>query len=71
MAIQWEDINSSNIKRAGYHLDLKLLLIEFQNGSEYEYKNVEQSVYDELIKAESPGTYFAKNIRSVYEFRKL
>lgn len=70
MAIQWEDINSSNIKRAGYNSDLKLLLIEFQNGSEYEYKNVEKSVYQGLIKSESPGTYFVVNIKSSYEFRK-
>ena len=66
-----EEVESTMIKEAGYDEATQVLTVKFVNGDEiYEYKNVPKSVYDELMAAESKGSYFAKNIKGKYEFEK-
>ena len=36
----------------------------------YEYQKVPESVYKELMAAESKGTFFAKNIKGKFDFVK-
>ena len=66
-----EQVESTMIKEAGYDEATQVLTVKFVNGDEvYEYKNVPKTVYDELMAAESKGSYFAKNIKGRYEFVK-
>jgi hypothetical protein len=53
--------------------------IEWENGTltltlvkgTYRYFDVEESVKEELERAESQGTYFNRNIKSKYVFEKV
>lgn len=42
------------------------LTVNFRDGTSYIYKNVPQSVYDELLSANSVGGYFNAHIRDQY-----
>ena len=66
-----EEVESTLIKEAGYDEATQVLTVKFVNGDEiYEYKNVPKAVYDELMAAESKGSFFTKNIKGKYEFEK-
>ena len=55
---------SSQIKSVGYDAKNATLEIEFPTGKVYQYFNVSEKEYNELMKAESPGKYFNANIKS-------
>ncbi len=61
-------VNSSAIFSVGYDVQARVLEIEFKNGQVYRYKEVPRNVYDELMKAESIGTYVNANIRDKFDF---
>ena len=48
---------SSNIKSIGYDSNSKILEVEFTNMSVYRYYEVPEDVYEELMAAESKGSY--------------
>jgi hypothetical protein len=64
------NLDSSNIKSAGYDPATDTLEVEFANGSIYTYSDVSPAVYEAMIGAESPGKYFAANIRGKYPTEK-
>ena len=62
---------SSNIDTIGYDEDLKEMHVTFiGNTATYVYKNVPKEKYEELSKASSIGSCFAKEIRNVFIFDK-
>jgi len=54
---------SSLLLSAQYLADERALLLTFAGGRVYRYDSVEQSVFDDLLRAPSPGAYFNRNIR--------
>jgi rRNA-processing protein FCF1 len=67
-----QNVNSSNLKAIGYDLATNTLEIEFLNGSLYQYSNVPEIVYQELMAASSHGQYFDTHIKKGgYSYRKL
>ena len=64
-------IISSNLSSVGYDEDNRILEIEFNNGKIYQYSDVDKSVYNELLNAESIGRYFNKAIAKKYYYRKV
>ena len=64
-------VESSLIKAVGYDAATQVLTVTFvdQEGT-YEYQKVPESVYKELMAAESKGSFFAKNIKGKFEFVK-
>ena len=64
-------VQSPNLATIGYNSETETLEIEFLNGSIYEYKNVSQSIYNELMSAPSHGSYFNHEIRSTYPYEKI
>ena len=65
-------LDSSNLRSASYDPVTKKLLIEFERtGAKYEYLDVPQSVYKNLLKAESHGEHHANSISSKYKFKKV
>jgi hypothetical protein len=40
--------------------------VEFKSGGTYQYYDVPRSVYDEMMKASSIGSFFATRIKSNY-----
>ena len=66
-----QKVESTVIKEVGYDAQAQVLTVVFADtGDTYEYKGVPESVYNELMAAESKGVYFAKNIKGKYEFTK-
>lgn len=65
--IERQPVTSSNLKSVGYDPETRILEIEFQRGQVYHYQGVPQEVYDGLMAAESPGRYFASEIRPTYD----
>jgi hypothetical protein len=66
-----ESVRSSNIKSIGYDLDSRILEIEFLSGGIYQYFDVPESVYKELMSAQSHGSFFHQNIKNRYQWTKV
>jgi hypothetical protein len=62
-------ISSSVLASIGYESSTRTLEAEFKTGKVYWYLGVPESVYLELLHAESHGAYFNMHIRDVYDFR--
>jgi KTSC domain len=59
-------VDSSSIASIGYSPGSETLEIEFKNQTIYEYYNVPQVIYDQLMEALSVGSYFSANIRNAF-----
>lgn len=65
-------VESTCFSEIGYDEDYEILLVRFlDSGSLYEYYDVPESVYEELLSAESPGGYYNENIKGQYECERL
>jgi len=64
-------VNSSNVDSAGYDEVNGILEVAFVNGTLYEYYRVPQSVFEELLRAASPGSYLNQKIKPYYQFRQI
>lgn len=64
-------VDSSDIISIGYDPDVKVLEVLFAAGRMYQYANVPENVYKELMEAESIGGYFSRHIRDVYPHAKV
>ncbi|MEM7735375.1 MAG: KTSC domain-containing protein [Deinococcota bacterium] len=62
-------VDSSNIASVGY--EANTLEITFNSGGTYQYKNVPESVFRELLDAPSKGKFFHQHIKNIYSFVKL
>ena len=59
-------VNSGNISSIGYDNDTTTLKIVFNNGRAYEYYNVPEYEFNNLLNAGSKGQYANQNIYKVY-----
>ena len=59
-------LNSSAILAVDYDDWSHTLTIEFTSGGSYTFHGVPASVYQGLVNASSPGTYYNENIRGRY-----
>lgn len=64
-------INSSNLKSANYDTETKDLIVTFNSGGIYEYKDVPWNTFTKLRLSESQGKYFNENISKAYKYTKL
>jgi len=65
-----ESVTSSNIASIGYDPESSTLEVEFKNGSVYQYFDVGQSAYEELINSDSVGGFLASHIKGTYRFSR-
>lgn len=71
MAIERKPVTSSNVLSLGYDPVGQVLEIEFKDGSVYQYANVPQFIYDQLIASSSIGSFIHNNIKAKYSFIRL
>jgi hypothetical protein len=65
-------ITSGNLlSSAEYDTKTRTLTLGFQRGGTYTYPDVPAYLYTGLLDAESPGTFFHKNIRNQFKGTKL
>lgn len=68
--MQRTPVTSSDITSIGY--EDNILEIEFHSGnSVYQYFQVPEQVYDELMNASSHGKYFNQYIKNKYRYEKI
>jgi hypothetical protein len=66
-----EPVISSVLSEVGYDASCRTLEILFQSGAIYHYYFVPEEVHRDLMSAASLGTYFNKEIKRVYEHRRI
>lgn len=66
-----QPVESADIKSIGYDSETQTLEIEFHSGGIYQYLDVPDSVFSNLMNADSKGKYFHKYVKNVYSYRKL
>lgn len=69
--MEFISVSSSNIRGVNYDRDRQVLTVEFTSGSKYAYKGVGPETYDDFITAPSPGTFFADNVKGIYEYNRV
>jgi len=64
-------VESSIIETVKYEPSTKVLTIEFDTGSVYDYADVPAKAYDDLLKADSKGKFFHAEIKDKYKDTKV
>jgi hypothetical protein len=62
---------SSNLHSVGYDTNTRVLEVEFNSGGIYRYSGVPDYIYENLMRANSKGTYFDEIIKNVYPFVEI
>lgn len=65
------EIKSSNLKKTEYDTELSSMIVEFSNGSKYQYENVPHQIYTRFRMSESQGKFFSSEIAKKYKYKKL
>lgn len=60
-------VASSNIASVGYDKEAHILEIEFHHGAIYQYVDVPEKVYEELISTPSIGAYFINELKDKFK----
>ena len=76
MAIEWTDVDSSQIVRIGYDAETLKAQVAFKSksgdvSSVYEYDLVPQEVIDGILSAESVGRAFNQSLKYGFSYHKL
>lgn len=66
-----KQVQSSTLRSVGYYRDEKILELEFTSREVYQYMDVPEDVYKELLDAPSHGRYFNNAIKDEYECEKI
>lgn len=62
---------SSNLASVGYDEAGETLEIEFLSGAVYQYYNVSQHLYDQLMQAASKRKFFHQYIRNAHPYSRI
>lgn len=65
------EIKSSNIKKTEYDTETRLMVVEFNNGTKYEYSEIPHQIYTRFRLSESQGKFFFTDISKKYKYKKL
>ena len=67
-----ELVDSSLLRSVGYDMHSSILEVELaESGWIYEYYDVPFSVFEELMAAESKGSYFNEFIKDIYAAQRM
>jgi hypothetical protein len=66
-----EMISSSTVVSIGYDSQTETLEIEFRNGGIYQYYNVPQTIYQQLMESGSKGQFHHAYIRNAYPYSRV
>lgn len=65
-------VNSSNVLSVGYDTTTSTMEVEFKNGEVYQYYEVPERIYQNLINAASVGKYLDQNVKKRgYRYKKM
>lgn len=69
--MELKSVTSTNIAQIGYDLNTKVLRVIFKSGTVYDFTNVGEDIYSNLLNASSVGKYFHQFIRDKYFFNRV
>lgn len=69
--MEWHTISSSTLERVSYDSGSMTLTVEFKSGTAYQYFDVPEHVFSDLLSASSPGQYLSQNIKSSYRYARM
>ncbi len=71
--IIWSEMDSSSIEYIHYHNDgvRSVLGVTFKSGQSYIYDRVRMTDVINMLKSESVGSFFSKNIRMNYSYKNI
>lgn len=69
--MQKNPVSSSNLAAVGYDSDSETLEVEFLSGSIYQYYNVPQNMYDQLMQEGSKGRFLNAYIKNAYPYSRV
>lgn len=64
-------VASSNIASIGYDAATETLEVEFLSGSIYQYYNLPENMYDQLMKEPSKGKFLNVYIKNAYPYSRV
>ena len=64
-------VESSTLAALAYDDGREILQLEFRSGATYQYFAVPLGVLQDLLAAESKGTYFNRSIRDQFQHQRL
>ena len=64
-------VASSNISSIGYDAGTETLEVEFLSGAIYQYYNVPQNMYDQLMQAVSKERFLNTSIKNAYPYSRV
>jgi hypothetical protein len=64
-------VTSSNVDSVGYDIGTQTLEVEFKNGYVYQYFDVPETIYQQMINADSAGKFLINNIKGVYRYARV
>ncbi len=67
----WQDVESSNMKRVRYNHDERTMDIQFHGGAIYRYHGVSVDHHADLMGASSHGEHFASNIKGQFNHTRI
>lgn len=68
---RWTLVKSSNVRRIMYDRGQQRLLVEFKNGSVYQYNGVPKRIAKDMFTASSLGRYVHYRLKGKYAYSKL
>ena len=69
--MELQDVKSASISKLGYDPNTKVMIVVFNNGSTYEFSNVDFDSYQKLFSSPSIGKFFSKNIKTNFPCKKI
>ncbi|MBX9597065.1 MAG: KTSC domain-containing protein [Burkholderiales bacterium] len=66
-------VSSSNVHSVGYNFDIKSVIVQFLDGSQYEYYNISEKEFLALRDANSVGQYLDQYYKKghCYKYSKI
>lgn len=64
-------VNSSNVEAVGYDSENNAIYVRFLSGDTYVYSGADQGTFEELLNADSVGSYLNRVIKPNYGYSKL
>lgn len=68
---EWVPVQSSNVAEVGYSAATNTLGVRFLNGSEYNYRDVDEDVFTSLASAPSVGKFLHQYIKGAYAYERV
>ena len=64
-------VQSSNVAEVGYDQDALVMEVLFHSGSVYQYFDVPQMLFQEMLQSDSIGGFLNEHIKGSYRYVKL